>query len=35
MANNIRRIERNEDEPMDQLAAFIVEKGTYPWDVIL
>jgi acyl-CoA dehydrogenase family protein 9 len=35
MANNIRRIERNEDEQMDQLAGFIVEKGSYPWDVIL
>ena len=35
MANNIRRIERNEDEQMDQLAGFIVEKGSYPWDVIV
>jgi acyl-CoA dehydrogenase family member 9 len=35
MANNIRRIERNEDEEMDHLAGFIVDKGSYPWDVIL
>ncbi len=35
MANNIRRIERNEDEEMDGLAGFILDKGSYPWDVIL
>jgi len=34
MANNIRRIERNEDEEMDGLARFIMDKGSYPWDVI-
>ncbi len=34
MANNVRRILRNEDEEMDQLAGFIVDKGSYPWDVI-
>src|ERR1700719_484553 len=35
MANNIRRAERNEDEEMNHLAGFILEKGSYPWDVVL
>jgi alkylation response protein AidB-like acyl-CoA dehydrogenase len=34
MANNVRRIERNEDEEMDLLAGFILDKGIYPWDII-
>ena len=34
MANNIRRVERNEDEEMSQLAGFILDKGRYPWDVL-
>jgi acyl-CoA dehydrogenase family member 9 len=34
MANNIRRAERNEDEEMNQLAGFILDKGSYPWDVV-
>jgi acyl-CoA dehydrogenase family member 9 len=34
MANNIRRIERNEDEKMSLLAGFILDKGRYPWDVV-
>jgi acyl-CoA dehydrogenase family member 9 len=34
MANNVRRILRNEDEEMDLLAGFMVDKGSYPWDVI-
>jgi acyl-CoA dehydrogenase family member 9 len=34
MANNIRRIERNEDEEMSLLAGFILDKGRYPWDVV-
>jgi hypothetical protein len=34
LANNVRRIERNEDEEMDRLAGFILDKGRYPWDVI-
>src|ERR1700722_15560169 len=34
MANNIRRAERNEDEEMNHLAGFILEKGSYPWDVV-
>jgi alkylation response protein AidB-like acyl-CoA dehydrogenase len=34
MANNIRRAERNEDEEMNQLAGFILDKGRYPWDVL-
>ncbi len=35
MAGNIRRVERNEDEDVDLLAGFILDKGRYPWDVIL
>ena len=34
MANNVRRILRNEDEEMNLLAGFIVDKGSYPWDII-
>jgi acyl-CoA dehydrogenase family member 9 len=34
MANNLRRIERNEDEEMNQLAGFILDEGHYPWDVM-
>jgi acyl-CoA dehydrogenase family protein 9 len=34
LANNVRRIERNEDEEMDLLAGFILDKGIYPWDII-
>jgi acyl-CoA dehydrogenase family protein 9 len=34
MANNVRRIDRNEDEEMNLLAGFILDKGCYPWDVI-
>jgi acyl-CoA dehydrogenase family protein 9 len=34
MANNVRRIARNEDEEMDRLAGFIVDTGSYPWDVV-
>jgi acyl-CoA dehydrogenase family protein 9 len=34
MANNIRRVERNEDEEMSLLAGFILDKGSYPWDVV-
>jgi acyl-CoA dehydrogenase family protein 9 len=34
MANNVRRIERNEDESMELLAGFILDKGQYPWDII-
>ena len=34
MANNVRRIERNEDEEMNSLASFIMDKGSYPWDVV-
>ncbi len=33
MANNLRRLERNEDGEMNQLAGFILDKGLYPWDV--
>jgi adenylylsulfate kinase-like enzyme len=35
MASNIRRAERNEDEEMNHLAGFILDKGSYPWDVVL
>jgi acyl-CoA dehydrogenase family protein 9 len=34
MAHNIRRVERNEDEDMGRLAGFILQKGSYPWDVL-
>ncbi|MHB8723572.1 MAG: acyl-CoA dehydrogenase family protein, partial [Steroidobacteraceae bacterium] len=34
MANNVRRITRNEDEEMDRLAGFILDKKSYPWDVV-
>ena len=34
MAGNIRRIERNEDVEMNGLAGFILDNGSYPWDVI-
>jgi acyl-CoA dehydrogenase family member 9 len=35
MANNIRRVERNEDEEMNSLAEFILNNGSYPWDVVI
>jgi alkylation response protein AidB-like acyl-CoA dehydrogenase len=34
MAGTVRRITRNEDEAMDRLAGFVVDKGSYPWDVV-
>ena len=34
MAGAVRRITRNEDEEMDRLARFIVDNGSYPWDVV-
>jgi acyl-CoA dehydrogenase family member 9 len=34
IANNVRRITRNEDETMDALAGFIVDKQSYPWDIL-
>jgi len=34
MANNVRRIDRNEDEEMSRLAGFIMDNGSYPWDVV-
>jgi acyl-CoA dehydrogenase family member 9 len=34
MANNVRRIARNEDGEMDELAGFILNNGSYPWDVV-
>jgi alkylation response protein AidB-like acyl-CoA dehydrogenase len=33
LANNVRRIERNEDEGTDLLAGFILERARYPWDI--
>jgi hypothetical protein len=35
MANNIRRAGWNEDEEMNHRAGFIVDNGSYPWDVVL
>jgi len=34
MANNVRRIARNEDGEMNDLAGFILNSGSYPWDVL-
>jgi acyl-CoA dehydrogenase family member 9 len=34
MANTVRRITRNEDEDMNRVAGFILDKGRYPWDVM-
>jgi acyl-CoA dehydrogenase family member 9 len=34
MAQNVRRIARNEDEEVNLLAGFIMDKGSYPWDVL-
>jgi acyl-CoA dehydrogenase family member 9 len=34
MANNVRRVLRNEDADMNRLAGFILDKGSYPWDVV-
>jgi len=34
MANIVRRITRNEDSEMNALAGFILDKGSYPWDVV-
>jgi alkylation response protein AidB-like acyl-CoA dehydrogenase len=34
MANNVRRIARNEDEEMNRLAGFILDQGSYPWDIV-
>src|SRR6201996_7923110 len=34
LAHNVRRIERNEDQEIDLLAGFIVDRGRYPWDII-
>ena len=34
LANNVRRIERHEDDEMDALAGFVLDKGHYPWDIV-
>jgi acyl-CoA dehydrogenase family member 9 len=34
MANAVRRITRNEDGEMNALTGFILDKGSYPWDVL-
>jgi acyl-CoA dehydrogenase family member 9 len=34
MANIVRRIARNEDEELNRLAGFILDNGSYPWDVV-
>jgi len=34
MANAVRRITRNEDGEMNSLAGFILNKGSFPWDVL-
>jgi hypothetical protein len=30
----LSRAQRNEDEEMNILAGFILDKGSYPWDVV-
>jgi alkylation response protein AidB-like acyl-CoA dehydrogenase len=34
MARNVRTLPVNPDARMDELAGFILERGSYPWDVI-
>lgn len=34
MANNIRRLQHNEDGDVDAIAAFALQNGAYAWDVI-
>ena len=34
MAETIRRITRNEDDALRAVAAFALEEGRYPWDVL-
>ena len=34
MAGLVRRITRNEDEEMNRVAGFILDKGSYPWDIV-
>ena len=34
MAQQVRRISSNEDEQMNRLAGFMLERGSYPWDVL-
>jgi acyl-CoA dehydrogenase family protein 9 len=34
MAGSVRRITRNEDEEMNRIAGFILDNGSYPWDVV-
>jgi len=34
MNQNLRRVDINEDEEMKSLSDFIVEKGSFPWDVL-
>ena len=34
MAHQVRRISSNEDEEMNRLAGFMLERASYPWDVL-
>ena len=34
MAQQVRRISSNEDEEMNRLVGFMLERGSYPWDVL-
>lgn len=34
MAANLRRLQRNEDDEIDALAAVILDRHAYPWDVL-
>ena len=31
---DLQTAQRNEDEEMNMLAGFILDKGSYPWDVV-
>ena len=34
MSRNVRAFERNEDEAVEAIAAAVIGRGLYPWDVI-
>jgi acyl-CoA dehydrogenase family protein 9 len=34
MSRNVRGLDRNEDDAIERVAGAVLERGTYPWDVI-
>jgi hypothetical protein len=34
MVRNVRGAAHNEDQAIDSLAGAIIERGSYPWDVL-